>query len=159
MLNHSTPLGKHFVGTFNPSLDVVRYNVGMPNKEPFGARVKRLRKSHKEKPIQADLAVAIGISRSTLAGIESQNAMPGRETMIALATYFGVSLDYLESGSVPAGYHLATNAPEQGESAEIVAIWDMLDAGQRQRIALTLIDMLKVNGKPIGHADRLLVKG
>ena len=48
---------------------------------------------------QAALAVELGISRSHLTKIEKGDDMPGRETLIAVSTFFEVSLDWLAHGS------------------------------------------------------------
>lgn len=47
---------------------------------------------------QSEAADAIGISRTFLAGIETNKDMPGRETLIAMADYYGVSVDWLSTG-------------------------------------------------------------
>ena len=41
---------------------------------------------------------AVGISRTHLTKIEGDEGRPGRETLMALATFFGVSLDWLATG-------------------------------------------------------------
>lgn len=82
--------------------------------------------------------------------------MPGRETMVALADYFGVSIDYLESGAQPAGRDLPADLPQQIDAREFIGAWEFLDEDQRRRLAQTLLDMLRANGKPAGHAERLL---
>lgn len=52
-------------------------------------------------------ADAIGISRSTLANIESGGDLPGRETLKAIADYYQVSVDFLLDGDVPSGIIIA----------------------------------------------------
>jgi transcriptional regulator with XRE-family HTH domain len=47
---------------------------------------------------QVEVSEAVGMSRSYLAGIERGHALPGRETLVALANYYDVSLDWLTSG-------------------------------------------------------------
>jgi transcriptional regulator with XRE-family HTH domain len=47
---------------------------------------------------QAEVADAVGISRSYLAGVESGADRPGRELLVALTSYYGVSLDWLTTG-------------------------------------------------------------
>src|SRR4029077_6594487 len=59
----------------------------------LGQLVKTLRRGHGLN--QIDLAEAIGVARSTIAGIERGHYMPGRETLNALADFFKVSLDEL----------------------------------------------------------------
>lgn len=52
---------------------------------------------------QVDLARELGMSRSTLAGIEQGTRKPRRGEVIAIAFATGVSLDWLETGETPAG--------------------------------------------------------
>lgn len=56
----------------------------------------RLRTLRRERRItQSDVASAVGVSRSHLATIERGHDNPGRETLMALADFFGVSMDWL----------------------------------------------------------------
>lgn len=65
------------------------------NLETFAQRLKRLRLA---KGSQVKVADEIGISRAHLAKMETGGDLPGRETLQALATYFGVTMDYLQTG-------------------------------------------------------------
>lgn len=47
---------------------------------------------------QADLAEEVGVSRSHLTKIERGHDLPGRETIVAIANVFNVSLDWLAEG-------------------------------------------------------------
>ena len=58
----------------------------------------KLRELRKERNLsQMDVAVAVGVGRSTIASIESGHDVPGRETLMALAEFYGRSLDWLMS--------------------------------------------------------------
>lgn len=58
----------------------------------------KLRTLRKERELsQMDVAVAVGVGRSTLASIERGHDVPGRETLVALASFYGVGLDWLMS--------------------------------------------------------------
>lgn len=59
-----------------------------------GGRLRELRKE--QKLSQVELAVATGVSRSTIGSIESGNDMAGRETNEAFSAFFHVSVDYLQ---------------------------------------------------------------
>ena len=62
----------------------------------FAATLKELRE---EKSItQAELADELGITRSTVAGYETKGKQPDYERLIAIARFFGVSIDYLLTG-------------------------------------------------------------
>ena len=60
----------------------------------------KLRGLRKERHLsQMEVAVAVGVGRSTIAAIESGHDVPGRETLMALAEFYGRSLDWLMSRS------------------------------------------------------------
>jgi hypothetical protein len=67
-----------------------------------------------------------------------------------------VTADYLQTGSSLSSDKLSPDQTEDLESAELCAIWKLLDADQRKRLALTAMDMLKANGMPFTHAEHLL---
>lgn len=66
-------------------------------KETFAQRLKRLRKA-KGNPTQDAVAAKVGTSRSHITKMETGGDMPGREILEALATYYGVTMDYLQTG-------------------------------------------------------------
>lgn len=86
----------------------------------FSERAARLRI---EKEVsQAEAADAIGISRAYLAGIETDADKPGRDTLIAMANYYGVSVDWLSTGEgEPA------QTPLQQRTAGLIEIFESLD--------------------------------
>lgn len=59
----------------------------------FGERIAEQRK--KLGLSQEELAEALNISRSTLAGYEAENKHPPYRTLVRMAEYFGVTTDYL----------------------------------------------------------------
>lgn len=59
----------------------------------LGEKIKYLRKS--KDITQADLAKAMGLSQQAVARWEVNRSEPDNETMRRLASYFGVSSDYL----------------------------------------------------------------
>lgn len=59
----------------------------------LGQKLKKLRKD--QKLTQVDVAAAIGVSRPFLTAIENGREYPGRETLMATANFFNVSLDWL----------------------------------------------------------------
>ncbi|WP_342762070.1 helix-turn-helix transcriptional regulator [Bacillus sp. BR3(2024)] len=59
----------------------------------FGTRLHTLRKEHKLR--QEDMAKQLGIARTTYAMYEQGNREPDYNTLIKLATFFEVSIDYL----------------------------------------------------------------
>jgi len=59
----------------------------------FGAKIRTLRKEAGLK--QAELGLAVGLSHDTISGIERGKALTNMETLITLAQYFHVSVDWL----------------------------------------------------------------
>lgn len=59
----------------------------------FGSNIKLLRK--RKGRTQDDVAVALGMKRSTLSGYENGVAQPGLEALAAFSAYFKVSIDTL----------------------------------------------------------------
>lgn len=64
--------------------------------ETTGARIKELRDNQKMK--QADLAAVLHVSRNYVGMIEKGERIPGVGVYVAIADYFGVTLDFLLTG-------------------------------------------------------------
>lgn len=104
--------------------------------ETVGSRLKRLRKE-RDLP-QVDVAVAVGISRSTLAGIETDDDPPGRDTLLKLADFFGVSVDELyPAGAGSAPPKVFERAKDEDEAALLV-FWRKLDEPGKRLFLLAL---------------------
>lgn len=118
MSSRSTvPRSVQNVGQSNAASAGIRHNGGVRKNQtprrtrgnalpPFALRLRELRKAHGGG--QAEIAEAIGISRGYLGGLETDKEKPGRETLAAIATFYGVSVDSLyrllpPSGVVEAG--------------------------------------------------------
>lgn len=71
------------------------------HKIDFANQLRRLRKLHNVSC--AKLAKAIGVSKCTIINYENYNNRPTIETACRLAVFFGVSLDELVYGHIPAG--------------------------------------------------------
>ena len=65
----------------------------MFSKEIFASRLNQLRTKHKTS--SQSLATAIGVSRPAISRFEHGIDFPHVNTLVALADYFDVSLDYL----------------------------------------------------------------
>lgn len=72
----------------------------MESKSTLGSRLKRLRRERQAS--QVDAAVAAEISRSHLSKLENDEDAPGRAVLRRLAAFYGVTMDYLETGTEPA---------------------------------------------------------
>lgn len=68
----------------------------MERRSSLGERLTELRA---ERRVSAqEVADAVGVSRTYLSGIENDHDKPGRDTLVALANYYAVSLDWLTTG-------------------------------------------------------------
>lgn len=107
----------------------------------IGKRVRELRKQRGA--TQSEIGAAVGVERATITGIETGAAMPGRETMTALAKLFGVSLDYIESGTTAAGQLIPDNAANRPDEAAILVLWNLLSDAKKHQAIATLGEILR----------------
>ena len=59
----------------------------------FGSQLKKIRKIRKIR--QVDLAKAVGVAQTTIANYEQGNRFPDEATLVKIADYFRISIDYL----------------------------------------------------------------
>lgn len=59
----------------------------------FGERLKELRK--KKRMTQEELGKVINVSKVSISGYETGSRSPDRETLVSLADFFDVSVDFL----------------------------------------------------------------
>jgi len=84
---------------------------------------------------QAELAEAAGISRAHLGKMESGGDIAGRASLQALAVFFGVSMDWLQSGSHPAPSPQDGRLVQDPEQIAVLDIWEAIPRNERPRIA------------------------
>lgn len=102
----------------------------------FGQRIRDLRK---ERGLtQASVADAVGISRSHLATMERGGDLPGRDTLFALATFFHVSVDYLQTGRRPGGPPDGGQFVEDPDELALLEFWRGLTTGEKVTMLLHL---------------------
>ncbi|MDR0571091.1 MAG: helix-turn-helix domain-containing protein [Clostridiales Family XIII bacterium] len=65
----------------------------MFDKKLFGSTLKALRTARGDS--QAELGVVLGVTKTQVSDIENGKVATSVERLVALADYFGVSLDYL----------------------------------------------------------------
>ena len=75
-------------------------------------RIKDLREDRDMR--QSDLANAVGIDQRTISNYETGKTNPDSESLIKLADFFGVSIDYLV-GRIPTDY---THSSERAQLVE-----------------------------------------
>ena len=109
----------------------------MTEQSTRGARVRALRTERKPKLTQAEAADAIGISRTHLSKIENDEYAGGRETLAAIATYYGVTMDYLEFGPEPGGPKVA----QEGFNRDDQLAWLTLGAELGHDSRMAIVDL------------------
>ncbi len=134
-------MSTHFVGATDAKLQGAVQIVGMTNLHAIGRRVKQLRKQ-RGLSSQDDLAAEIGVSRSAIAGIEAGSDRGGLETMVAIADYFKVPLDWLLCRKPPPGGPLAGQFVDDPDELAWLDFWRDLD--RDDKVAVTRL--LRVPG-------------
>ena len=106
----------------------------------MGERLRALR-LHK-KISQEEVARYIGITRSAYSHYEINNRQPVYDTLIKLAAYFDVSLDYIIGGG-PA--KSKSDAPVAADTREVLDLLQQLSREQREHSIHLLKDMVRGN--------------
>ncbi len=86
--------------------------------ETIAERLSRLRKHRKLK--QVDVAAAADVDRSSISKYETGGDVPGRDTLMKLAEFYGVSIDWLAAGS---GLPLEKEAARARNEEEALLLW------------------------------------
>ncbi|MGU3473906.1 helix-turn-helix domain-containing protein [Paenibacillus sp. D51F] len=102
----------------------------------MGDRLRELRLN--KNMSQEEVSKKIGITRSAYSHYEINNRQPVYETLIKLATFFEVSLDYMIGGE-----QNQSEAQVAPETFEILRILSGMDAEKRQRSIDRMMDVLK----------------
>ncbi|MBB2157227.1 helix-turn-helix transcriptional regulator [Gluconacetobacter diazotrophicus] len=107
------------------------------------AELRRAQSKRAGRRISAqEVADAVGVSRSTLSGYEGGHDEPGRATLVALATYYNVSADYL-TGLDSAVVEDTQNVAHNEEEIALLGIWRRLNEEQRRSWMLLLRSMIQ----------------
>lgn len=116
----------------------VRRMTDIPTPQTPGARLRALRKKQTGLT-QDDVAAAVGVGRTHITMIENGGDLPGRETLVALADFFGVSVDYILHGG-----ELSPQSPQPPKLVDdpdelaLLAFWGDLGPDER-RLFLKLL--------------------
>lgn len=100
-------------------------------------RLKKMRESLKPKPSQEKFAQKFGVGRSTYSGYETGTSEPDLKTLIEIADYFGVSLDYLVGRTDNPQMYLISNDMEK----EII---DLSDENNLKKVKI-IVDEIELN--------------
>lgn len=95
----------------------------------IGRRVATLRRNMKM--TQADVAAAVGVTRSLIGEIEGGTQPGGLDTMVAIADQFKVPFDWLICRDVPPGGPLVGKFVNDPEQLTWLAYWDGLLPDER----------------------------
>ena len=104
----------------------------MGDSKTSGRRVRELREA--EGLVQEELAAIIGVSRSTIAGIETGGDRGGIVTMVAIADHYKVPLDWLLGRKVPPGGPPVGQFVDSPDKLAWLQFWDSLDAADRRAV-------------------------
>lgn len=133
------------VGTSRPqNVGVCHKTVVSQQPETFSTRLKRLREA---RGTQVVVAADIGISRAHLAKMETAKDMPGRDTLQALATYFNVTMDYLQCGGDAPPPDLSDDAEDRLDKLRMDQIWTSLGRPERKFLLSQLGGLARDNPK------------
>ena len=110
--------------------------VSMSNLKAIGRRVRDLRRA--EGIGQEELAAIVGVSRSTIAGIETGGDRGGIETMIAIADHYKVPMDWLLGRHVPSGTPPVGKLVNRPDELAILDFWDSLSIKDKEAIVRAL---------------------
>jgi transcriptional regulator with XRE-family HTH domain len=107
------PVPQNFVWSTNPTKSQVSYRAAMDQTGAMalGSVIRDLRK--KKGITQAEAAEGIGIARPTLTNIERGRDPPGRETLLAIAAYYGINLNDLIAAMRRQPIETPATTPEQ----------------------------------------------
>lgn len=118
------------VVSYDPRIEDLRQSPPMENVKLVGQQVATLRK--KLRMTQTELADAIGVQRSILGEIETGTQPGGLATMLALADYFKVPLDWLLCRKPPLGGPLAGHFVDDPDELAWLRFWQDMDDIERR---------------------------
>ena len=94
--------------------------------------MENLKKIRKEKNItQIRLSIAAEVSQETISAYESGKALPSAETLIKIADFLDVSIDYLLDRT---DNPVITNLNNKNDYDEIINIFSKLDKEQKKDV-------------------------
>lgn len=108
----------------------------MSSSKKIGERIAALRKAAGE--TQEETAAATGVSRSSIANIETGQQDIGLQAAIALADHFKVPMDYLLCRTVPPGGPLVAQFFEDRDVLALVRFWLSLDDRGKDAVVTAL---------------------
>ncbi len=104
----------------------------------MGERLRELRL--RRKISQEEVARHIGITRSAYSHYEINNRQPVYETLIKLAAYFDVSLDYIIGGTQS---RTKADLPVTPDTREILSLFQHMSQEQRKKSINLITDLIR----------------
>lgn len=97
---------------------------------------------------QNDLAKILKVSRPTIAGYETKNRQPDFNHLIKISDYFGVSIDYLITGSEKTPVNITTTNKiiEKSVDSDVLDAYKHLSLDSKQDV-LKYIHLLQLKEK------------
>jgi transcriptional regulator with XRE-family HTH domain len=115
-----------------------------PMAHAIGLRLRALREERNL--TQWAVARAVGIERGSIANLEAGTHRVGLRTLMVLASYFGVSLDYLVHG------HVASDDAMPPRS-KLAILWGWLTSVQRDQMLEQISDLVRGNADATQRSD------
>jgi transcriptional regulator with XRE-family HTH domain len=103
----------------------------------MGERLRELRL--RRNISQEEVARHIGITRSAYSHYEINNRQPGYETLIKLAAFFEVSLDYMIGGTASKP---KSESSDTQDTREIMSLLQHMDQEQRRKSISLMSDLI-----------------
>jgi transcriptional regulator with XRE-family HTH domain len=101
----------------------------MADPKKVGQRIKSLRRAAGQ--TQSEVAEALGIARSTYGEMENGTDRGGLDSILAVADYFKVPLDWLLHRVPPAGGPLVGHFIDSPNELAWLALWQAMDDSER----------------------------
>jgi transcriptional regulator with XRE-family HTH domain len=111
----------------------------------MGERLRELRL--RRRISQEEVARHIGITRSAYSHYEINNRQPVYETLIKLAAYFDVSLDYIIGGAQSKSKGEQSITPD---NREILSLFQHMSQEQRERSINLITDLIRQENRVDG---------
>lgn len=105
----------------------------------FGKNIKKLRKENRY--TQSELAILLGVTKSTIASYENDSRQPSYEVLIKLADVFHVSIDNIILGSTDRVLKVNTLTEEQ-----IKILQTLIDTFEKSNL---IDDAFKINSTAV----------
>ncbi|WP_051626121.1 helix-turn-helix domain-containing protein [Kozakia baliensis] len=120
----------------------------MSENQTIGDRLRLLRSQvgaeQGRRITQAEVADAVGIARSTLTAYEKGHDKPGRDTLLALAQFYNVTVDLLTGTSV-SNANKPSQVIDDPDELALIGLWRDMNREQKSAMLGTVRALIKTN--------------